>query len=222
MLFFFLFSSFRLGFCFTLLIHCCWFFYIFFLIFYFSNFLLFFMLSYSSAPFGLFAAPPPFFFPFSFVILFYLVAVVSIIFLFFLMYFFIFLILFCFLFFVIVLLLFFFFFFFFLPHHTACGILVPRLEVGPKLLYWGLWVQTTGLTENLRPQGILIGVRPPGGPHFSTKSRLYPTAGKLQCWMPQTKQAVRQEYSPTHQKTEMKCKKICYRQGSKVKTYKTK
>ena len=51
--------------------------------------------------------------------------------------FFIFLILFCFLFFDIVLLLFFFLssFFFVLPLHEACGILVPRPEVGPELLW---------------------------------------------------------------------------------------
>ena len=78
--------------------------------------------------------------------------------------------------------------------------MVPRLEVGPELLWWQLQVQTTGLTESLRPQGIFIGVRPPGGPHLSTKTRLYPTACKLQCWTPQAKQPVRQEYSPTPQK----------------------
>ena len=94
-------------------------------------------------------------------------------------------------------------------HHTfkvffdkpaACGILVPRLEVGPKLLWWELRVQIAGLIENLRHQGIPIGVRPPGGPHLSTKTQLYPTACKLQCWTSQAKQPVRQEYSTTHQK----------------------
>ena len=60
-----------------------------------------------------------------------------------------FLILFCFLFFVLVLLLF--FFFFFLLRHVACGILVPRPEVRPDLLWWEFCVQTTGLRENLRP-----------------------------------------------------------------------
>ena len=134
--------------------------------------------------------------------------------------FFIFLILFCFLFFDIALLLF--FFFPFLPHHTACSILVPRPEVGPELLWWELQVQTAGLTENLRPQGVLIGVRPPRGPNLSTKTWLYPTACRLQCWTPQAKQPVRQEYSPTHQKKKWNDKKICYRQRSKVKTYKTK
>ena len=82
----------------------------------------------------------------------------------------------------------------------ACEILVPRPEVRPKLLWWELPVQTTGLKENLRSQGILIKVRPPGGPHLSNKTRLYPTAYKLQCWTPQAKQPVRQEYSLTYQK----------------------
>ena len=90
--------------------------------------------------------------------------------------------------------------FFFLLCHKACGFLVPRLEVGPELLWWELQVQIAGLTENLRPQGISIRVRPPEGPHLSTKSQLYPTACKLQCWMSQAKQLVRQEYSTTHQK----------------------
>ena len=110
--------------------------------------------------------------------------------------FFIFLI--CFTFFVIVLLLFSFAFFW--PHHTACETSVPRPEIGPKLLWWELQVQTAGLTENLRPQGILIRVRRPGGPYLSTKIWLYPTACKLQCWMPKAKQPVRQKYSLTHQK----------------------
>ena len=33
-----------------------------------------------------------------------------------------------------------------------------------------------------RPQGILIGVSSPGGPHFSTNTWAHPTACKLQCW----------------------------------------
>ena len=48
-----------------------------------------------------------------------------------------------------------------------------------KLLQWELQVQTTGLTENLRPQGIFIGVKSHGGPHLSTKIQLYQTAYKL-------------------------------------------
>ena len=38
------------------------------------------------------------------------------------------------------------------------------------------------------------------GPHLSTKTQLYPTAYKLQCWKPQAKQPVRKEQNPTHQK----------------------
>ena len=97
-----------------------------------------------------------------------------------------------------------FLFFSFFLHHEACGILVPRPEVRPKLLWWNLQVQTTGLKENLRPQGILIRVRPRRGSHLCTKTRLYPTAFKIKCWTSQVKQPVRQEYSTTHPKKKKK------------------
>ena len=121
--------------------------------------------------------------------------------------FFIFLILFCFLFFGIVLLLFSFlplFIYLFLLRHKACGISVPKPEVGPELLWWELWVQTAGLTENLRTQGISIEVRSTRGPHLSTRTQLYPTACKLQCWRSQARQPVRQEYNSIHQKKKKK------------------
>ena len=105
--------------------------------------------------------------------------------------FFILLILFYFLFLVIVLLLFVCCLFFFLPHHVAREVLVPRLGVGPELLWWECRVQTTGLTENVRPQGMLIGVSTPRGPHLGTKTWLHPTTCKLQCWMTQAKQPAR-------------------------------
>ena len=91
-----------------------------------------------------------------------------------------------------------------MPPCTACGILVHEPGVGLKLLQWELQVQTTGLTENLRPQGIFIGVRSPGGPHLDTKTQVYPTASKLHCWNPQAKQSVGQEHNPTHPKTNKK------------------
>ena len=43
---------------------------------------------------------------------------------------------------------------FFLPHCTACKILVHGPEVRPEFLCWECQVQTTGLTENIRTQGI--------------------------------------------------------------------
>ena len=70
----------------------------------------------------------------------------------------------------------------------ACGILVHKVGVQPKLLWWELQLRTTGLTENLRPQGIFISVRSPGGPHLGTKTQLYLAAYKLQCWKPKAKQ----------------------------------
>ena len=51
---------------------------------------------------------------------------------------------------------------------VACGILVHEPGVRPKLLGWEIQVQTTGLTENLRSQGIFIRVRSHGVPHLSS------------------------------------------------------
>ena len=63
---------------------------------------------------------------------------------------------------------------FFSSFFFCCSIqiLVPSLWVGLELLWWERQVQTTGLTENLRPQGILIKVRSPEGPHLSNKTLL--------------------------------------------------
>ena len=62
----------------------------------------------------------------------------------------------------------------------ACVILVHKLGVRPKLLWWELQVRTTGLTENHRRQEIFIGVRSHKVPHLSTNTQLYPIAYKLQ------------------------------------------
>ena len=87
-----------------------------------------------------------------------------------------------------------------LGSQVACRILVHKPGVGSKLLWWELQVQSTGLTENLRPQGIFIGVRSHRVPRLSTKTQLCPIAYKPQCWTPQAKQPVRQEHNPTHKK----------------------
>ena len=89
----------------------------------------------------------------------------------------------------------------------ACGILICKPGVGGKLLQWELRVQTTGLTENLRPQEIVIRVRSHGGPHISTNTQLYPIAYKLQGWKPQAKQPIKQEHNPTHEKKKMRWQK---------------
>ena len=128
--------------------------------------------------------------------------------------FFIFLILFYFLFFVIVLS--FSFFFFFVVPHT-----LQDLSSQAELQWWEGQVQTAGLTENLRAQGIFISVRSPRSPYLNTKTSLYPTACKLQCWTPQAKQPAIQEHSPTHQK-KWDDNKICYRWRCNVKNSKTK
>jgi len=91
-----------------------------------------------------------------------------------------------FLFFVILLLSFLFFFFFF----------------GGVLWVLGPWFrgQRAGLTGNIRPQGILIRVQYPRSPYLKTKTQLYPTACKLNCWKLQAEQLVKEEHSSSHQK----------------------
>ena len=79
----------------------------------------------------------------------------------------------------------FFFSFFFSCAMQLAGSWFPGRRLGPSSCD-GSWVQTTGLTENLRPQGILIVMRPPRG-HHSTKTQLYTTACKFQCWTLQAK-----------------------------------
>ena len=83
---------------------------------------------------------------------------------------------------------------------AACRILVHEPRVRLKLLRWELQVRTTGLTENLRPQGIFTGVRSHGVPHLSIKTQLYPIAYKPQSRKSQAKQPVRQEHSLTREK----------------------
>ena len=90
------------------------------------------------------------------------------------------------------------FFVFVLPPQTACRIFAHETRVWLKLLQWELQVWTTGLTENLRPQGIFIRVRSHGALHLSTKTQLYTIAYKCQCRKPQAKQPVRQENNSTH------------------------
>ena len=91
-----------------------------------------------------------------------------------------------FLFFVILLLSFLFFFFFF----------------GGVLWVLGPWFrgQRAGLTGNIWPQGILIRVQYPRSPYLKTKTQLYPTACKLNCWKLQAEQLVKEEHSSSHQK----------------------
>ena len=50
-----------------------------------------------------------------------------------------------------------FLFFSFLPSHVACGVLVPRPQVGPEPLGWQCQVQDARTPENSWPQGILLG-----------------------------------------------------------------
>ena len=85
------------------------------------------------------------------------------------------------------------------PCCVTFGVLVLQLGVKPEPLWWECRVLAAGLPENSWPQRILIRVSCPGGPHLDTKTWLLPTACKFQCWIPQAKQPLRQELSPTHQ-----------------------
>ena len=122
--------------------------------------------------------------------------VVSNILLFFLIYLLLFLIYYIFSLFIIVLLTIFFFLHpflvgtWFMGHSTG---LSPVMTV----LIW-----TAEVTENVRPQGILIRVRYHRSPHFNTKTWLYSTACKLHCWKAQAKEVVKQKHYTTHQKKQ--------------------
>ena len=83
----------------------------------------------------------------------------------------------------------------------ACGLLIPWPGDGPGPLEWEHWVQDAGLQENSWAQGILSSIHSPRGIHLNTKTRLQPTASRLQWWTPHTKQPARQEQRPTHQQT---------------------
>ena len=134
---FFPFSSFRLGFSFTLLIHCCWFFYIFIFPNKSFNFLILFYSLYFVIVLSFWLVPCPalvVFFSFCFLLWFYftLLQLFNYSFIF-PNIFFIFLILFCILLFDIVLLLFPFFLFFFLNHTTKLvGPWFPGQRLGPS------------------------------------------------------------------------------------------
>ena len=96
--------------------------------------------------------------------------------------------------------------------------MVPRPEVGPELMWWELRVQTTGLTENLRPLEISIGVRPPGG-----SSSQHQDLALSNCLQTPVLDVTGQTMSKTgiqhhpSKKKKKKNKKICYRPRSKVK-----
>ena len=99
----------------------------------------------------------------------------------------------------------------------TCHVMLPRQGVRPKHLWWECWIQVTRLPENFRPQGKLISVSSPRGPHLSTKTRLHPIACKALFWTPQTKQPAKQKHSLTHQQ-KWDDREICSRGMNKVKT----
>ena len=78
--------------------------------------------------------------------------------------------------------------------------------VGARHPGWECQVQDAGPPENSKAQEILIGVCSPGDIHLDTKTQLRPTACRLQCWTPHTKQPAGQEYNLIHQWTG--CQKL--------------
>ena len=80
---------------------------------------------------------------------------------------------------------------FFLPHTPQ---LVGSQFTGRR---WGMrpcgWVRSSGVTENVRSQEILIRVKYPRGSHLNTKTWPYPTACKLHFWKCQARQLARWE-----------------------------
>ena len=74
---------------------------------------------------------------------------------------------------------------------VAERVLVFRPGVMPEPLRWESRVQDIGPPETARPHVISNGERSPRDLHLNTKTQLYSTTSKLQCWTPHTKQLVR-------------------------------
>ena len=111
--------------------------------------------------------------------------------------------------------------FFVLLCQAACRILVPRPEVGPELLWWELWVQIAGLTENLRPQRILIGGRLPRRSKSQHQDPALSNCLQTPVLDASGQTTSKRGIQPRPSKKK-KWQKICYRRRRKVKTYKTK
>ena len=104
-----------------------------------------------------------------------------------------------------------FLFLYFLVCHTACRILIHELE----LLWWEDQVQTAGLTETLRPHGILFGVR---AWRATSKHLVLALLNCLQT--PVLKfsgQSISERRTQFRLTKTMIWQKICYRQKSKAK-----
>ena len=107
-------------------------------------------------------------------------------------------------------------FFLFLPHHTACGVMVPRRWVRSscrgsfkfRLLDHQRSPENTSWHELCR------------GPHSAPRpsSTQLPTSNSAGCLRPNSHQ---EKHSPLHQQ-KWDNREICYRWRSKVNTYKTK
>ena len=185
----FLCSSFRLGFCFTLLIRCCWFFYIFILPNKSFIFLILFYFLYFVIVLSFWLVSHFFFSLFCWGLILLCCSCFNYSFIFPNIYF---ILLIYFVFYCLILYCYFFSFFLFL------NLLLDFLttpwslqDLGSQIRGW-TWAPVVGaLSPNHwtkrepHPQEILNGVRPPGGPHLSTKTRLYRNAWKLQCWTSQ-------------------------------------
>lgn len=92
------------------------------------------------------------------------------------------------------------FFSFFPLQPIACGIPVHEPEIRPEPLRQEHWIQTAGVTENFRSQGMSVTVWCPGSPRCNAKTQLCPTSHRSHSWSPQARQLTRQEHSPSHPK----------------------
>ena len=84
------------------------------------------------------------------------------------------------------------------PGHVADSVLVLQPGVRPEPLRGESRVQDIGPPETSRAHVISIGESSPRDLCLHTNTQINPTASKLQCWMPHTKQLGRQEHNPTH------------------------
>ena len=92
--------------------------------------------------------------------------------------------------------------FIFLPFILSCvddRVLVLRPGIRPVPLRWESWVQYTGpSTRDLPAPCNIKKWKSPRDQHLNSKTQLYSTTSKLQCWTRYDKQLATQEYDPTH------------------------
>ena len=86
----------------------------------------------------------------------------------------------------------------FLLSREADRVLVLWPGVKSVSLRWESQIQDTGPPETSQLHVISNGESSPRDLHLNTKTQLWSTTNKLQCWTPHAKQVVRQEHNPIH------------------------